>query len=59
MPRDRWEKKLSSGETVLYTSEITPGYGGVISARKGAKVQTVSVDKPLSREEVEAVFNDI
>jgi hypothetical protein len=42
MPRDQWEKQLPSGETVHYKSGITPGQGGVITAKKGSKVQTAS-----------------
>ena len=48
-PRDRWKKQLPGGETVQYKSDITPGRGGVITANKGSKVQTVTVN-PWSRE---------
>jgi hypothetical protein len=57
--RDQWHKELPSGENVHYTSDIMPGFKGVITAKKGSKFQTIVVDKPMSREEVEAVFSDI
>jgi hypothetical protein len=53
---DKWTKKLPDGRTVVYTRNIEQETGGVISATVGDIMRTVSVQAPMTREEVEAEF---
>jgi hypothetical protein len=54
--QDEWTKKLADGRTVVYTSNIEAGTGGVITARVGDIALTQHVYAPMTRQEVEALF---
>jgi len=56
--RDEWSKNLPDGRTVVYTSDITAGIGGVITREVGDMIQTTHVNAPMSREQVETEFGD-
>jgi hypothetical protein len=53
---DKWTKKLPDGRTVVYTRNIEQEAGGVITAAVGNIMRTISVQAPMTREEVEAAF---
>jgi hypothetical protein len=53
---DKCTKKLPDGRTVVYTRNIEQEIGGVISATVGDIMRSVSVQAPMTREEVEAEF---
>jgi hypothetical protein len=53
---DKWTKKLPDGRIVVYTRNIEQETGGVISATVGNVMRSVSVQAPMTREEVEAEF---
>jgi hypothetical protein len=53
---DEWTKKLPDGRTVVYTSNIEAGTGGVITARVVDIAHTQHVYAPMTRQEVEALF---
>jgi glutamate dehydrogenase/leucine dehydrogenase len=57
--QDEWSKKLPDGRTVVYTSDIVAGTGGVITAKIEYVIQTTAVKVPLTREDVEAEFRNI
>ena len=57
--RDQWSKNLSDGRKVDYTLDITPGVGGVITAKVGDITDTASVPASrgsMTRKEVEERF---
>jgi hypothetical protein len=56
---DKWTKKLPDGRTVLYSRNIAKETGGVISAAVGNIMRSISVQVPVTREEVEAAFPDL
>jgi hypothetical protein len=56
---DQWTKKLPDGRTVVYTSNIEAGIGGVITARVDEIKHTKAVKAPMTREEVEAHFKNL
>lgn len=56
MASDEWTKNLGDGRTVVYTSNIEAGTGGVISVRVGDIALTQHVYAPTTRQEVEALF---
>jgi hypothetical protein len=56
---DQWTKKLPDGRTVVYTSNIEAGTGGVITARVEEIKRTKAVQAPMTREEVEAHFKNL
>ena len=56
---DEWTKELPDGRTVVYTSEIAPETGGVITASVGDIKQTGIALAPMTRQEVEAAFPDL
>jgi len=56
---DHWTKKLPDTRTVVYTSNIEPGTGGVITARVEEIKHTKAVQAPMTREEVEAQFKNL
>jgi hypothetical protein len=56
---DQWTKKLPDGRTVLYTSNIEAGTGGVITARVEEIKHSKTVQTPMTREEVEARFKNL
>jgi hypothetical protein len=53
---DEWIKKFPHGSTVVYTSNIEAGTGGVISARVGDIVLTQHVYALTTRQQAEALF---
>jgi hypothetical protein len=57
--RDEWTKKLPDDRTVIYTSEIDPRDGGMITAWVDAIIRTRTVEGPMTREEVEAEFKNL
>jgi hypothetical protein len=56
---DQWTKKLPDGRTVVYTSDISPEGGGMITARVEEIKHTKTVQAPMTREEVEVHFNNL
>jgi hypothetical protein len=53
---DKWSKKLTDDRTVVYTSEVLAGNGGVITAELDEIIITRTVPRQMTREEVEAHF---
>jgi hypothetical protein len=51
--RDEWSKNLTDGRTVIYTSDITRGTGGVITRKVGDMIQTIQVNTPISQPSAE------
>jgi hypothetical protein len=56
---DQWTKKLPDGRTVVYTSNIEAGTGGVITARVEEIEHTNTGQAPMTREEVEVHFKNL
>jgi hypothetical protein len=56
---DQWTKKLPDGRTVVYTRDVSPESGGVITARVDEIKHTKPVHRPMTREEVEAQFKNL
>jgi hypothetical protein len=56
MPIDEWSDTLADTRTVVYTSNIEVGTGGVITAHVGDITLTQAVYAPMTRQEVEAHF---
>ncbi len=56
---DEWTKKLPDGRTVVYTMNIEAGTGGMITARVEEIKHTKTVQAPMTREEVEARFENL
>jgi hypothetical protein len=59
MPIDEWTRTLADSRTVLYTSNIEEGTGGMITARVGDITRALAVQTPMTRQEVEAAFSDL
>ena len=53
---DEWANMLADGRVAVYTSNIAPGTGGVLTARVGDITLTQHVSAPMTRQEVEAFF---
>ncbi len=56
MPADEWANMLADKRVAVYTSNIAPGRGGVVTARVGDLTVTQHVSAPMTRQEVEAFF---
>jgi hypothetical protein len=59
MPIDEWTSTLADGRTVVYTSNIEEGTGGMITAHVGDITSALAVQTPMTRQEVEAAFPDL
>ena len=56
---DQWTKKLPDGRTVVYTRDVSPESGGVITARVDEVKSTKTVQTAMTREQVEAHFKNL